>query len=148
LRKLVNQLKQDGLWENTVIHVTSEFARTITPNAGEGSDHAWGQNVMVMGGAVNGGQILGHFPSDISPDSPLDDGGGRGRFLPTTSNDAIWNGILQWYGIEEADLDFCLPNRHQTTNPVSAEIVGDLVSPLYTITEMFKGGASAVAAGL
>jgi uncharacterized protein (DUF1501 family) len=138
VQKLVNQLKSDNLWESTVIVVTSEFARTITPNPNAGSDHAYGQHVMVMGGSVKGGRIMGHYPNDITPDSPLDDGSQRGRFLPTTSNDAIWNAILQWYGVTaEEDLDYCLPNRHNTINPVAAEVVGDLQSPLFDFDDMF-----------
>lgn len=121
-----------------MVVVTSEFARTITPNPNAGSDHAYGQNIMVMGGNVKGGQILGHYPNDITPDSPLDTGSRRGRFLPTTSNDAIWNSILQWFGVtEEAELDYCLPNRQNTVDPVAAEIVGGLQSPLFNLEDMF-----------
>lgn len=135
LKRLVGQLKEDKLWDNTVIYVTSEFARTITPNQNDGSDHAWAQNVMLMGGNVNGGQILGKYPNDITPTSRLDDGSGRGRFIPTTSNDAIWNSIIQWYGVtEEADLDTCLPNRYNTVNPVE----GEMDSPLFTLEDMFE----------
>lgn len=134
LKRLVGQLKKDGLWDNTVIYVTSEFSRTITPNQSAGSDHGWGQHVMVMGGKVRGGKILGHYPTDISPKSPLDDGSSRGRFIPTTSNDAIWNSILQWYGVaEEKDLDYCLPNRKNTVNPVE----GQPGSRLFSRRDMF-----------
>jgi len=134
LRRLVSQLKEDGLWDNTVIYVTSEFARTITPNQNDGTDHAWAQNVMLMGGNVNGGQILGKYPDDITPTSNLDDGSGRGRFIPSTSNDAIWNSIIQWYGVtDETDLDTCLPNRYNTVNPVE----GGIDSPLFTLEDMF-----------
>lgn len=123
--------------------MTSEFARTITPNPNDGSDHAYGQHVMVMGGSINGGQVLGHYPTDITPNSPLDDGSERGRFLPTTSNDAIWNAILQWYGVtDEADLDFCLPNRGNTVNPVAAEVVGEIESPLFGLEDLFVVEAS------
>ena len=135
LKRLVNQLKEDGLWDDTVIYVTSEFSRTITPNQSGGSDHGWGQNVMLMGGKIRGGQIRGQYPSDISPSSPLDDGTQRGRFLPTTSNDAIWNSIIQWYGVKgKEDLDSCLPNRHNTINPVKDEHK----SPLFEYKDLFS----------
>ena len=151
LKRFVGQLKKDGLWESTVIVVTSEFARTITPNAGDGSDHAYGQHTMIMGGSVAGGKIVGHYPSDISPSSPLDDGSKRGRFLPTTSNDAFWNAILQWYGVtEDKDLNYCLPNRGNTINPVSGEVtgVGGLVSPLFNMADLFKTGSVSESRGL
>jgi uncharacterized protein (DUF1501 family) len=151
LQRFVGQLKKDGLWESTVIVVTSEFARTITPNAGDGSDHAYGQHTMIMGGSVAGGKIVGHYPSDISPSSPIDDGSKRGRFLPTTSNDAFWNAILQWYGVtDENDLNYCLPNRGNTINPVSGDVtgVGGLVSPLFNMADLFKTGSISESRGL
>jgi hypothetical protein len=58
----------------------------------------------------------------------------RYRFIPTTSNDAIWNGILQWYGLtSDADLDYCLPNRQNTINPYLGTD-----SPLLTMADLFE----------
>lgn len=72
---------------------------------------------MIMGGDVKGRQILGEYPTDLTPAGLLVDG--RGRFLPTTSWDSIWNGILEWTGVtEHTDLDYCLPNRFNTIDPV------------------------------
>lgn len=95
---------------------------------------------MLLGGAVNGGKILGMYPSDISPDSPLADGSTRGRFIPTTSNDAIWNGILPWLGVAEADLDYCLPSRGNTLNPFLG-----IDSPLFTKDDLFTAASGEVA---
>lgn len=39
LDRFVRQLKVNGQWEQTAIYITSEFARTITPNSNAGSDH-------------------------------------------------------------------------------------------------------------
>jgi uncharacterized protein (DUF1501 family) len=39
LERFVNQVKENGQWNSTVIYITSEFARTITPNSNAGSDH-------------------------------------------------------------------------------------------------------------
>lgn len=67
--------------------------RTLTTN-GQGTDHAWGGIHLVAGGKVRGGQILGKYP-----DSLLDSGSvalGRGRILPTTPWEAMWNGIVDW----------------------------------------------------
>jgi uncharacterized protein (DUF1501 family) len=136
LKNLVQQLKLDGLWDHVTIYITSEFARTITKNSSEGTDHAWGQHNIILGGSVKGRQILGKYPNDISPDSPLDDGSFRGRFLPTISNDAVWNAMLQWFGVAaDADLDYCLPNRRNTVNPVE----GEPASPLLNLQDMFTG---------
>ena len=57
-----------------------------------------------------GGRILGEYPSDLTEKSQLNLG--RGRIQPTTSWEALWNGIAQWFGItDENDLDVVLPYR-------------------------------------
>jgi uncharacterized protein (DUF1501 family) len=93
---------------------------------------------MIMGGDVEGGRILGEYPSDLTPTGHLVDD--RGRFLPTTSWDSIWNGILEWTGVtDQADLDYCLPNRYQTTDPV----VGSGNNfPLLTADSIFRSQES------
>lgn len=128
LEAFVKQLKQDNLFDNVAIVQNSDFARTLTPNNNAGTDHAWGQHNMIFGGSLNGGKILGQYPSDISPDGIQADGSGRGRFIPTTSNDAVWNGVLEWFGVETDDgLDYCLPNRHNTVNPFEGTTTFDLL---------------------
>jgi hypothetical protein len=88
------------------------FLKCSSPatNAHDGLFAAWGGNYFLAGGDVKGGQILGQYP-DFSPDNPawID----RGRFVPTTSWDAVNNGIAQWFGIrDESGLDYAVPNRH------------------------------------
>src|SRR5690606_30769979 len=49
----------------------SEFSRTLASN-GEGTDHAWGGNTFVMGGAVNGQDIYGTYPQlNIHSSNPI-----------------------------------------------------------------------------
>ena len=91
---------------------------------------------MIMGGDVQGGRILGEYPSDLTPSGQLVDD--LGRFIPTTSWDSIWNGILEWTGVtDQADLDYCLPNRLNTINPVKN--ARDF--PLLTASSMFKSSS-------
>jgi cullin-associated NEDD8-dissociated protein 1 len=93
--------------------ITSDFARTLTPNSGEGTDHAWGGNYFIMGGAVNGGIIHGEYPSDLTDDGPLSIG--RGRLIPSMSWESVLNPIAQWMGVQtEQELNYCLPNRITT----------------------------------
>ena len=137
LELFVEQIKADGLWDQTTIVVASEFARTITPNNNAGSDHAWGGNYFMMGGQVKGGRVVGEFPDDFTTESPLNGSANtRVRFIPTTSWDSIWNSALQWLGIEDADdLDYCLPNKDNTApNPVKD--YGDF--PLFEKFDLFK----------
>lgn len=93
--------------------VVSDFARTLTANSGEGSDHAWGGHYFLMGGSVKGGQIHGEYPADITESSPLNLG--RGRIIPTTSWDSLFHSVVEWMGVEtDSERDYCLPNRKQT----------------------------------
>jgi uncharacterized protein (DUF1501 family) len=46
-------------WSNTVVVVLSEFGRTFRENGNRGTDHGHGTVYWVLGGAVNGGLILG-----------------------------------------------------------------------------------------
>jgi hypothetical protein len=64
----------------------------------------------MMGGKVRGGRILGDYPRPLSPDSTS--WIGRGRFIPTTPWDAVWNGVGNWLGVPDEDMDFVLPNRY------------------------------------
>lgn len=84
----------------------SEFARTLTSN-GQGSDHAWGSNAFVMGGAVNGGEIYGTYPDlDLGNNLEL----GSGVFLPTTATDQYFGDIASWFGVENDELLTLFPN--------------------------------------
>ncbi|MGC1523883.1 MAG: DUF1501 domain-containing protein, partial [Steroidobacteraceae bacterium] len=46
-------------WNNTVVVVLSEFGRTFRENGNRGTDHGHGTVYWVLGGAINGGAILG-----------------------------------------------------------------------------------------
>jgi hypothetical protein len=109
LKSFISELKSEGVWDDTVIILGSDFGRSLTANSNGGTDHAWGGNYFIAGGNVKGGQILGDYP-DFSLDNPswID----RGRYVPTTSWDAVWNGIANWFGIRDnAGLRYAVPNR-------------------------------------
>lgn len=62
-----------------------------------------------MGGAIQGGKILGKHPDNYSLLDPQVTG--RGVWIPTTANEAFWFGIAQWFGItSELGLAYVLPN--------------------------------------
>ena len=106
----VREMKGMGLWEGITIVTVSDFGRTLTNN-GLGTDHGWGGHMMLLGGGVNGGQILGQYPSDIrnSKQNPLNVG--RGRMIPTTPWDGLWHGVAQWMDVDEAHMLDVLPNK-------------------------------------
>jgi uncharacterized protein (DUF1501 family)/uncharacterized protein (DUF1800 family) len=110
LTAFVNELKAQDNWDDTVIVISSEFGRTLTPNSKGGTDHGWSGHGIMLGGSVKGGMILGEYPDDLSSSNPLDTG--RGRLIPTMPFDAPWNAVSQWLGIDdESSLDRVLPNR-------------------------------------
>lgn len=95
-----------NLQDRVITFTGSDFGRTLTSN-GNGTDHGWGGNVMVMGADVNGGNIYGEYP-DLKLDSELDIGGGV--LIPTTSIDEMFAELALWFGIEQKNLDSILPN--------------------------------------
>ncbi|MEM9025773.1 MAG: DUF1501 domain-containing protein, partial [Verrucomicrobiota bacterium] len=99
-------LKEIGMHEQVTTFTASDFGRTLTSN-GRGSDHAWGGNQLVMGGAVDGKRIFGNYPS-LALRSELDIG--RGRMIPTVSTDEYFAELALWFGANRSDLSLLLPN--------------------------------------
>lgn len=97
-----------GVQNDVTLFTASDFARTLGSN-GQGSDHAWGGNQIVMGGGVDGGKIYGDYPTELTPSNPLNLG--RGRFIPTTAVDEMAAELALWFGIgNNEDLETILPN--------------------------------------
>ena len=97
-----------GRQEDVVTFTISDFGRTLTSN-GNGSDHGWGGNQIIMGGAVDGGKIQGTYPSLNIANNPLNLDA-RGRFIPTTSVDEFYAELALWFGVSPNDLNYILPN--------------------------------------
>jgi uncharacterized protein (DUF1501 family) len=99
-----------GLQNNVTLFSASDFGRTLTSN-GNGSDHAWGGNHFVLGGAVRGGNIFGNREQGYYPDfqnlSAIDTG--QGRLIPGVAVDEYARDLLAWFGISASDMDYVLP---------------------------------------
>jgi uncharacterized protein (DUF1501 family) len=95
-----------GLGNNVTLFTASDFGRSLTSNA-QGSDHAWGGNHFVVGGAVQGRKIYGQYP-DLYLDNPLDTG--RGNLIPTTSVDQYAAELAMWLGVGRENLPYVFPN--------------------------------------
>ena len=91
---------------NVTTFSLSEFSRTLTSN-GNGTDHAWGANVMVMGGAVNGQKIYGTYPT-LQLESSIDIGGGV--LIPSTAAEEYFAEIALWFGVPQSNLLDLYPN--------------------------------------
>ncbi|MFG6415952.1 DUF1501 domain-containing protein [Roseateles sp. DC23W] len=114
-----------GLAESVTTFTQSDFGRTFKPNNSNGTDHAWGNHHLVLGGAVKGG-FYGKYPmlalggpDDVGVDSWEQ----HGRWIPTTSVDQYAATLLGWMGASPGQLDSVLPNL---ANFGSARSVGFL----------------------
>jgi uncharacterized protein (DUF1501 family) len=97
-----------GVAQNVTTFTESDFNRTFQPTTTDGSDHAWGSNHMVVGGAVQGGQIYGAFPTfQLGGPSDTDT---RGRWIPTTSIDQYGATLASWFGVPDSSLATVFPN--------------------------------------
>ena len=101
------EMKAQGAWEAITLVAISEFARSMTSN-GAGTDHGWGGNYFVVGGDVDGGKVHGAFP-DLRVDGEQSISS-TGHMLPTLPWEALWKPIVQWYGVQDAQLATVLPN--------------------------------------
>jgi uncharacterized protein (DUF1501 family) len=98
-----------GMQNEVVLATTSDFGRTLLGN-GDGTDHGWGGHQIIMGGALNGGKILGDIPDSLDLENSNYLVTHKGRLLPTTSIDSMMAPILDWFGIDENSIKIALPN--------------------------------------
>lgn len=108
-------LAEIGMADQVTLFTASDFGRTLSSN-GQGSDHAWGGNHLVTGGAVQGGRIYGEYPS-LATGSDVDVG--RGRLLPTTSVDHYTAELASWFGVPAGEMETLLPNVRNFFDPVA-----------------------------
>ncbi len=103
-------LTEIGVADRVTLFTASDFGRTLSSN-GNGSDHAWGGNHLVMGGAVNGGKVYGDASAGHYPDfrnlAAIDTG--QGRLIPGVSVDEYARDLLSWFGVSNSNMDYVLP---------------------------------------
>ena len=102
LKGFRDALVAQGDFDSTMTHIGSEFGRTFTPNS-SGTDHGWGGNMMVMGGAVNGGHMFGRYPDLVLGGERDADSRNRGRWIPQTSTHQTAAIISNWLGVNSPD---------------------------------------------
>ena len=95
-----------GLGDKVTVFTASDFGRTLTSN-GDGTDHAWGSHQLVLGDAVNGGNIYGTMPSlAINSDNDI----GEGRIIPSLSMDQYAATLAKWFGLDTSAYGDVFPN--------------------------------------
>jgi uncharacterized protein (DUF1501 family) len=103
--------QQMGRSQNVTAYTDTEHSRTLVPNAGRGSDPAWGGHQLVMGGAVLGGQVHGAFP-DLTPGG-RDDAGTRGSWIPGGSKHQYAATFANWFGVPYQEIERHIPGVSQ-----------------------------------
>jgi uncharacterized protein (DUF1501 family) len=107
LKAFYNATQELGVASQVTSFTMSDFSRALQPNSNIGSDHAWGGHHIVLGGAVQGGQIYGTFPT-LALKGP-DDSGANGRWVPTTASSQYAATLAHWFGVPAASLNSIFP---------------------------------------
>jgi len=104
-----------GVQQQVTAFTLSDFGRALQPDSTTGTDHAWGSHHIILGGAVQGGDLYGAFPT-LALGGP-DDATNQGRWIPTTSLDQYGATLASWFGVADADLTSVFPNIGNFTTP-------------------------------
>jgi uncharacterized protein (DUF1501 family) len=119
LKAFADCLKAQGDFDNCLSLVTSEFARTFTPNGNDenaGTDHAWGGHALVMGGSIEGGRFFGSHP-DLKVGEGIDTSSDRGRWIPSTSTSQCAAVAMKWFGVDENSVNTIFPSLSHFPSP-------------------------------
>jgi uncharacterized protein (DUF1501 family) len=106
LQAFYESTQEAGLSQQVTTFTQSEFGRTFQSN-GSGSDHAWGNHQIVLGGAVHGG-IYGQFPEFVL--GGADDANDRGVWIPQISTAQFGATLGRWFGATDPELATVFPN--------------------------------------
>ena len=94
-----------GVEDQVTTFTASDFGRTMSAN-GDGTDHGWGGEHLVLGGAVNGRDIYGEMP-DLVPGGSQD--AGWGQIIPRLAVDQYAATLARWFGVSEGNIDLIFP---------------------------------------
>ncbi len=105
LTTFYNDLRNQGLLNDTLIIQFSEFGRRISENGSGGTDHGAGGLMMAIGGGVNGQQLYGTAAS-LNPaggNPTLENNGGDVRF--ETDFRSVYARVLDnWLGVNSVQI--------------------------------------------
>ncbi len=108
LAAFMTALDELGLTNQVLVCTHSDFNRTMQGNSTNGTDHAWGNHQIMLGGGINGGRILGSMPTlELGGSSDI---GSQGLWIPTTSVTQMTAGIGNWMGLNQTQLASVFPD--------------------------------------
>src|SRR5918912_1648888 len=124
LKAFYDETVAQGVSQQVTAFTLSDFGRTFQPAgsgaAAVGSDHAWGNHALIVGGAVRGGDFYGTYPTLAlgGPDDTDSGSNPRGRWIPTTSLDQYAATLASWFGLTPAQVSMVFPSvgRFATSN--------------------------------
>ncbi len=122
LGEFSDALTELGLSNQVTTFSLSEFSRTLTSN-GNGTDHAWGGNVLVMGGDVIGKRIYGEYPT-LALESNMEIG--SGVLIPQVSADEYFAELALWFGVSPSELSDIFPTLTNFYQPGGNPPIGFL----------------------
>lgn len=108
LAAFMKALDELGLTNQVLVLTHSDFNRTMQMNSTHGTDHAWGNHQLMMGGGIQGGRVLGTMPVlELGGSSDL---GALGTWIPTTSVTQLAAGVGTWMGLNATQLAGVFPD--------------------------------------
>lgn len=121
MRAFYDEMVAQGIGDKVTQFTMADFSRTLNPagaGANVGTDHAWGNHMLVVGGAVTASDFYGMNGANGTPFPQLsfntaddsDNGSGaRGRWVPATSVDQYCATLARWFGVPSADMATVFP---------------------------------------
>ena len=106
MNEFQTSIEELGIQDCVTTFTVSDFGRTLSSN-GNGTDHAWGSNVMVMGSQVKGQSVYGDYPTLSLTSSKALQGG---VLIPDISTDEYYAELALWFGVNASDLSTLFPN--------------------------------------
>jgi uncharacterized protein (DUF1501 family) len=101
-------LREMGLEKSVLVTTHSDFNRTYTSNVTGGSDHAWGNHQLILGGGIRGGRIIGTVP-EPELNGNLDYNG-YGTWIPDLSVTQMAASIGSWMGLSSDQVAGVFPD--------------------------------------
>jgi hypothetical protein len=95
-----------GIANAVTTFIASDFGRFLQSN-GRGSNHGWGGHHLVVGGAVPGKRVYGHWP-DVTLGGAQD--ARQGRWVPAIAVDQYAAMLASWMGVTATDIGIVVRN--------------------------------------